>query len=105
MDSCEYCDTQIDYHEVIECITCALDAKDPYTAGHSKRVSDMATKVCELIGLKKEDIQKIHIAAHLHESLWIFFANLITGLSICSSPLSCRLTHSISICCTSLSIV
>ena len=27
MDSCEYCDTQIDYHEVIECITCALDAK------------------------------------------------------------------------------
>lgn len=67
MDSCEYCDTQIDYHEVIECITCALDAKDPYTAGHSKRVSDMATKVCELIGLKKEDIQKIHIAAHLHD--------------------------------------
>ena len=67
MDSCEYCDTQIDFHEVIECITCALDAKDPYTAGHSKRVSDMATKVCELIGLKKEDIQKIHIAAHLHD--------------------------------------
>ena len=58
---------KIDYHEIIECITCALDAKDPYTAGHSKRVSDMALVICQLIGLKEEDIEKIHIAAHLHE--------------------------------------
>ena len=43
MKTCEYCD-EIDYHEIIECITCALDAKDPYTAGHSQRVSDMAMK-------------------------------------------------------------
>ncbi len=57
----------IDYHEIIECITCALDAKDPYTAGHSKRVSDMTLKVCELLGLKKEEAEKIHIAAHLHD--------------------------------------
>ncbi|KAF5064938.1 hypothetical protein DSECCO2_279040 [anaerobic digester metagenome] len=26
----------IDYHEIIECITSALDAKDAYTAGHSQ---------------------------------------------------------------------
>ena len=45
----------------------AQDAKDPYTAGHSQRVSDMALKVCELIGLKEEDKEKIHIAAHLHD--------------------------------------
>lgn len=61
------CNPVIDYHEIIECITCALDAKDPYTAGHSQRVSDMALAVCELIGLKKEDTEKIHIAAHLHD--------------------------------------
>ena len=66
MKTCEYCD-EIDYHEIIECITCALDAKDPYTAGHSQRVSDMAMKVCQLIGLKTENIQQIHIAAHLHD--------------------------------------
>lgn len=58
---------EIDYHEIIECITCALDAKDAYTAGHSQRVSDMAMKVCELMGLKGRDIEKIHIAAHLHD--------------------------------------
>ena len=60
-------ENEINYHEIIECITCALDAKDPYTAGHSQRVSDMALKVCELIGLKEEDKEKIHIAAHLHD--------------------------------------
>lgn len=31
----------LEYHEIIECIMAALDAKIPYTAGHSKRVSDM----------------------------------------------------------------
>ncbi len=69
MDDCEFCENEmeIDYHDIIECITCALDARDPYTAGHSKRVSDMTLKVCQLIGLNKEDISKIHIAAHLHD--------------------------------------
>lgn len=63
----EHCENEIDYHEIIECITCALDAKDSYTAGHSQRVSDMAYKVCELIGLNDKDMEKIHIAAHLHD--------------------------------------
>lgn len=67
MTECGYCNQTVDYHDIIECIACALDAKDPYTAGHSERVSDMALKVCELIGLKKEDVEKIHIAAHLHD--------------------------------------
>lgn len=57
----------IDYHDIIECIMSALDAKDSYTAGHSQRVSDMTMKVCKLIGLKRENVEKIHIAAHLHD--------------------------------------
>lgn len=67
ISDCEFCGNEINYHEIIECITCALDAKDPYTAGHSQRVSDMALRVCELLGLKDEDKEKIHIAAHLHD--------------------------------------
>lgn len=58
---------EIDFHEVIDCIVSALDAKDPYTAGHSERVSDMATVVCNLLKMKEEDIQSVHIAAHLHD--------------------------------------
>lgn len=64
---CELYKNCIDYHEIIECIISALDAKDPYTAGHSQRVSDMAMKVCKLIGLQQVNIEKIHIAAHLHD--------------------------------------
>ena len=45
MHDCEFCGNEIDHHEIIDCITCALDARDPYTAGHSERVSDMALKV------------------------------------------------------------
>lgn len=57
MYDCEFCANEIDYHEIIDCITCAPDARDPYTAGHSERVSDMALKVCQLIGLKDEKCQ------------------------------------------------
>jgi putative nucleotidyltransferase with HDIG domain len=58
---------EVDYHEIIECIVSALDAKDTYTAGHSQRVSDMALKVCMLIGLNEKSTEQIHIAAHLHD--------------------------------------
>nr|MBP3598417.1 HD-GYP domain-containing protein [Eubacterium sp.] len=67
MQECGYCGDEIHYHEIIECITCALDAKDPYTAGHSQRVSDMALRVCQLLELKQADAEKVHIAAHLHD--------------------------------------
>lgn len=67
MQECNICKDDHHYHEIIDCITCALDARDTYTAGHSQRVSDMAQKICELIGLKEEDAEKIHIAAHLHD--------------------------------------
>lgn len=69
MEECKHCDdtNSIDFHEIIECITAALDAKDPYTAGHSQRVSDMTLIVSKLIGLEEAEIEEIHIAAHLHD--------------------------------------
>lgn len=66
MSDCNFC-KEIDFHEIIECIVSTLDAKDPYTAGHSERVSDMAIAVCELLNLTEEQTQQIHIAAHLHD--------------------------------------
>lgn len=67
MLDCNFCENDNRYHEIIDCITCALDARDTYTAGHSQRVSDMALKICQLIGLKEQDTEKIHMAAHLHD--------------------------------------
>lgn len=63
----ELCAGSVDYHVIIECIVSALDAKDPYTAGHSQRVSDMALALSEFLKLDKDEIEKIHIAAHLHD--------------------------------------
>lgn len=63
----EICRDGIDYHEIIECIVSALDAKDPYTAGHSQRVSDMALTLSSLLKLDEREKEKIHIAAHLHD--------------------------------------
>ena len=67
MDSCNFCTTEINYHEIIDCITFALDTRDPYTGGHSQRVSDMTLEVCKLLNLNQNDTEKIHIAAHLHD--------------------------------------
>ena len=67
MTNCNFCDDEINYHEIIDCITFALDTRDPYTGGHSQRVSDMALEVCKILGLDKNETEKVHIAAHLHD--------------------------------------
>ena len=55
------------YHDIIDCLVAALEARDPYTQGHSKRVADMALDLTHRIGLKGTDLDEIHIAAHLHD--------------------------------------
>ncbi len=64
--NCE-CEQDLQYHELVECITSALDARDPYTGDHSRRVSDMACYICRQLGLSAEETQEIHIAGHLHD--------------------------------------
>lgn len=63
------CDCELDYeyHEFVECITSALDARDPYTGKHSERVSDMACIICGLLGMSEAETREIHIAGHLHD--------------------------------------
>ena len=45
----------------------AVDAKDPYTAGHSLRVSEYATAIAEQMGLSAADVDRIRWAALLHD--------------------------------------
>jgi len=54
-------------HDVIECLTTALDAKDPYTSGHSSRVADMTFDIAKHMGIKGSKLETIHLAAHLHD--------------------------------------
>lgn len=55
------------YHDIIECLISALEAKDKYTSGHSKRVSDMAYELSKLMGLDGVNLEEIHMAAHVHD--------------------------------------
>lgn len=55
------------YHDIIECLVGALEAKDLYTRGHSMRVGDMSYQLAKELGIEGEELEIIHIAAHLHD--------------------------------------
>lgn len=60
-------DTLMIYHDLVEGIVTAMDARDPYTASHSERVSDIAQRICLMMKLSESESETIHIAAHLHD--------------------------------------
>jgi putative two-component system response regulator len=43
------------------------EARDPYTAGHQKRVARLASEVGRKMGLTEDECKGIHIAASLHD--------------------------------------
>ena len=45
----------------------ALDAREPYTKGHSGRVAEYAVALAEQLGADDEDCQKLYMAALLHD--------------------------------------
>ncbi len=53
--------------EFIESLASALDARDPYTAGHSRRVSQYACATAQAMGLAPTEIQEIRVGALLHD--------------------------------------
>lgn len=61
------CESAYEEHDLVECITSALDARDPYTGNHSRRVSDMVCDLCHVLGLPEDITREIHIAGHLHD--------------------------------------
>ncbi len=55
------------YDAAISAVINALKAKDPYTWGHSKRVSAYASGIARVMGLGAERIALIRTAAELHD--------------------------------------
>lgn len=55
------------YHDIIECLIGALEAKDTYTSGHSDRVAHMAYDIGKKYGLRKKELEDLHLAGHLHD--------------------------------------
>src|SRR3954468_10807031 len=53
--------------ELLELMVAAIEARDPYTSGHSRRVADKARVICRAIGLREKEIERIVAAALLHD--------------------------------------
>ena len=51
----------------IQMLAGAVDEKDPYTRGHSDRVTRYSVLIATEMGLKDEDVDKIRISAQLHD--------------------------------------
>lgn len=51
----------------IRALAAAIDAKDPYTRGHSERVARYAVTIARHMGLPTEEVRKVRIAALLHD--------------------------------------
>lgn len=48
-------------------LAAAIDAKDPYTRGHSQRVAQISLELARELGLSPGDQQRVNIAALLHD--------------------------------------
>lgn len=52
---------------VIKSLITAIDAKDPYTQGHSQRVSDYSVLIAQVLGLDDTLVNDIRIGSLLHD--------------------------------------
>src|SRR5215469_16134797 len=51
----------------IQMLAGAVDEKDPYTRGHSDRVTRYSVLIAAELGLKEDEIERIRISAQLHD--------------------------------------
>jgi len=53
--------------ELLELMVAAIEARDPYTSGHSRRVAEKARVIAKAVGLREKEIERIAAAALLHD--------------------------------------
>ncbi len=51
----------------LEALTSAIDAKDPYTCGHSQRVSELSVRLARLAGLSATECETVRISGLVHD--------------------------------------
>ena len=51
----------------VKALAAAIDGKDPYTRGHSERVSRFAVATAQALGLPEDELEKIRVSALLHD--------------------------------------
>ena len=51
----------------IRALANAIEARDPYTRGHSERVTEYSVKIAQTLGMEQDTVKKIRYAALLHD--------------------------------------
>ena len=62
-----YADLQDLLMGVLHALTATIDAKDPYTSGHSQRVALISRRLAEECGFDVEKVEQIYLAGLLHD--------------------------------------
>lgn len=52
---------------LVRCLTAAIDAKNPFTGGHSERVARMAVRLGKQMGLPEPILSDVYLAGLLHD--------------------------------------
>lgn len=53
--------------ELLELMVAAIEARDPYTSGHSRRVARFSAIIAQAIGLSGRELERVRVAALLHD--------------------------------------
>lgn len=70
-------DLRENYFNTIEALSMTIDAKDTYTHGHSKRVSEFSVMIGRQMNLPPEDLERLKHAGDLHDIGKIGISELI----------------------------
>jgi HD-GYP domain-containing protein (c-di-GMP phosphodiesterase class II) len=62
-----YEDIEKSYFSTVQALAKAIEVKDPYTHGHSERVTEYALMIADAMCLEERDRQKLKYAATLHD--------------------------------------
>ena len=60
-------DMSLLFEQTAEALAAAIDAKDPYTHGHSARVAEYSEKIARLAGYTEEQCKEVYFSALLHD--------------------------------------
>lgn len=64
---------------IVKALTSAIDAKDPYTCGHSDRVARVAVRLGQELGYDQETLKTIYMAGLLHDVGKIGISDQVLG--------------------------
>lgn len=55
------------YVSIVQVLAVAIEARDPYTLGHSARVASHSLRIGEEIGLEKRELEELEVASLFHD--------------------------------------